>query len=157
MSRHIQPPTPLFTAQVDTPSVFLAGTIDGGDSKNWQGEAAYKLTEIGYSVYNPRRDDWDSSWTQEYTNPHFFQQVTWELNALEISTFILMNFLPKSKSPISLLELGLHAASKKMIVVCPKDFYRKGNVDIVVDRFMIPTFRTMSAGIEYLKDIFESM
>jgi hypothetical protein len=42
-----------------------------------------------------------------------------------------MYFDPNTKSPISLLELGLFAKSGKMIVCCPNGFWRKGNVDIV--------------------------
>jgi len=49
-----------------------------------------------------------------------------------------MYFDPNTKSPISLLELGLHANSGKMIVCCPKGFWRKGNVDIVCERYDVP-------------------
>jgi hypothetical protein len=48
-----------------------------------------------------------------------------------------MYFDPNTLSPISLLELGLHAKSGKLIVCCPEGFYRKGNVDIVCQNFGI--------------------
>jgi hypothetical protein len=51
-----------------------------------------------------------------------------------------MYFDPNTKSPISLLELGLFAQSKKLIVCCPRGFWRKGNVDITCDRYGIPFF-----------------
>ena len=57
---------------------------------------------------------------------------------------ILFLFLPDSDSPITLLELGLHANSGKCVVICPKEFYRSGNVEIICDRFNIPLYRDVS-------------
>jgi hypothetical protein len=51
-----------------------------------------------------------------------------------------MYFDPNTKSPISLLELGLFASSKKLIVCCPDGFWRKGNVRIVCELYNIPLF-----------------
>ena len=86
-------------------------------------------------ILNPRRDDWDSTWLQEIDNPKFREQVMWELDALEEADIIVMYFDPNTKSPISLLELGLFARSKKLIVYCPDGFWRKGNVDIVCRKY----------------------
>jgi hypothetical protein len=36
------------------------------------------------------------------------------------------------------LEFGLFARTGKMMVCCPEGFWRKGNVDIVCERFNIP-------------------
>ena len=58
-------------------------------------------------------------------------QVEWELEGLELCDIIIMYFDSNTKSPISLLELGLFAHKKKMIVFCPNGFWRKGNVDVV--------------------------
>jgi hypothetical protein len=54
-----------------------------------------------------------------------------------------MYFDPNTKSPISLLELGLFAKSGKMIVCCPNGFWRKGNVDIVAQRHGIQCVNTL--------------
>lgn len=51
-----------------------------------------------------------------------------------------MYFSPNTKSPISLLELGLFARSGKVRVVCPEGFWRKGNVDIVCQYYNIPLY-----------------
>ena len=40
-------------------------------------------------------------------------------------------------SPISLLELGLFAREHKMIICCPDGFWRRGNVDIIAQRYYI--------------------
>jgi len=62
---------------------------------------------------------------------------------LEMADTILLYFDPKTKSPISLLELGLFAKSGKMMVCCPEGFWRKGNVDIVCERYRIPQFESL--------------
>ena len=120
-------------------SVFLAGTIDMGNSVDWQAEMEGTLKHYDVDVFNPRRDDWDSSWKQEKTNEQFNHQVTWELSCLEKADLIILYFGPDSKSPISLLELGIFK-DKNVICYCPSEFYRSGNVDIVCDRYGIRMF-----------------
>ena len=46
---------------------------------------------------------------QEADEPEFRRQVEWELGALESADVIVMYFAPGTQSPISLLEMGLHA------------------------------------------------
>jgi len=118
-------------------TIFLAGSIEMGNAENWQERIIKSLNDENVVFFNPRRDDWDSSWEQKITNPEFKKQVTWELKALENADIIVMYFDPNTKSPISLLELGLHAKSKKLIVFCPDGFWRKGNVDIVCEKYNI--------------------
>ena len=116
-------------------SVFLAGSIEMGKADNWQARVIKSLQGQEILVLNPRRDDWDSSWNQSIADPQFREQVEWELRAMEDATHILMYFDPSTKSPISLLELGLHAKSGKLIVCCPDGFWRKGYVEIVCRRY----------------------
>lgn len=132
------------------PYLFLGGSIEMGTADDWQ-EITGKDLEPLYNILNPRRKDWDSSWSQEFTNPNFYQQVNWELNALNKSDKILIHFDSKTKSPISLLELGLYASSEKLIVSCEDGFWRKGNIEIVCNKFNIPIFTHLSLAIEYLK------
>ena len=124
-------------------SIFLAGSIEMGIAEDWQKDLGDWLLSKNYNVFNPRRKDWDSSWIQTYENPNFSQQVKWELNALEKADTIIMYLDPSTKSPISLLELGLHANSKKLLVVCPDGFYRKGNVEVVCSIYDIPLFNSI--------------
>ena len=105
---------------------------------------------------NPRRKDWDSSWKQTIEDFQFFQQVNWELDALDRADLIVMYFAPESASPISLLELGLHAASKKMIVCCPDVFYRSGNVEIVCLRHNIPVLKSLDSMISVVRNCLET-
>jgi hypothetical protein len=126
------------------PSVFLAGSIEMGKAEDWQTKVTNALSDLPVTIFNPRRDDWDSSWEQKKENAQFREQVEWELSALERATIIVMYFDPSTMSPISLLELGLHAEAtssafirSKLIVCCPEGFWRKGNVDIVCERYGI--------------------
>ena len=129
-------------------SIFLAGSIEMGNAIDWQSEITEKLSDLeNIEIYNPRRDDWDSSWKQEESNPQFNHQVNWELNHLDAVDIIFMNFCSGTQSPISLLELGHYASSGKMIVVCPRDFWRRGNVQIMCTRHGIPLFDSLDEGI----------
>lgn len=126
-------------------SVFLGGTIDNGSSYNWQNEVAEVLmNRFSFNVLNPRRIDWDTSWSQSINNVEFYRQVNWELNALKKADIILLNFLENSLSPITLLELGLMAESGKVRVVCPPSYWRKGNIEIVCEKYQIPLFKTIN-------------
>jgi hypothetical protein len=144
-------PNSKFQKQEHNCSVFLAGSIEMGAAEDWQKKIENNYININVTLYNPRRDDWDAGWTQEQSNPQFNQQVNWELNSLEKADVIFMYFSPETKSPISLLELGLYANSGKMIVCCPDGFWRKGNVDIVCSRYNIPVYNTLDAAIGRLR------
>ena len=145
-----KPPHNIAKRNRDRKSVFLAGSIEMGKAENWQDKVSDNITKCGFDVFNPRRDDWDSTWTQDFENPQFYQQVTWELNALENSDLIILYFDPNTKSPISLLEMGLFAKSKKLIVICPDGFWRKGNVEIVCQYYNIPFHDNLE---DYFKDL----
>lgn len=135
------------------PSVFLAGSIEMGAAENWQQQLISDLKGIDpLWIFNPRRDDWDSSWQQTKHNPQFREQVQWELSALEMANIIALYFDPNTRSPISLLELGLHAAAEKVICCCPRGFWRKGNVDIVCERHSIPVYEFYNGWAKHIKD-----
>lgn len=125
--------------------VFLGGSIDMGLAENWQADIEKELADRSIILLNPRRDDWNKEWKPVSTDVNFRAQVEWELAALEAADIIIMYLAPGSQSPISLLELGLYAKTKKLMVVCPDGFWRKGNVDIVAERYHIDTYPTLSA------------
>jgi hypothetical protein len=132
-------------------SVFLAGSIEMGIAEDWQTNLDNKLkTAANLCLLSPRRNDWDASWEQKMENPEFNAQVTWELDALEVADLIVFYFAPDTKSPISLLELGLFAQSKKVVVFCPAAFWRKGNVDIVCHRYGIEQVGSFEEMIEVI-------
>jgi len=125
-------------------TLFLAGSIEMGTAEEWQTKVELYLADRNVLIFNPRRQDWDSSWEQRIENDKFREQVEWELEALEEADKILIYFDPKTKSPISLLELGLHAQSGKVIVCCAEGFWKKGNVDIVCKRYKISQIKHLT-------------
>ena len=138
--------------------IFLAGTIDMGNSKNWQKTFIDKLkltieknaiNTTDFVIFNPRRLEWPND------EGELEQQANWELDRLEESDIIFMNILKDSKSPISLLELGLYAKSKKLVVKCPPEFYRYGNVKIVCDRYNIKLISNPSISISTILEGYE--
>lgn len=117
-------------------SVFLAGTIDNGDSLNWQNKTIIELMNLGINdieIYNPRREHWNPNPSKEEME----YQIKWEQEYLDKADFIAMVLLDDSKSPISLLELGLYAKSNKLIVFCTPDFYRWDNVRLTCEKYNI--------------------
>lgn len=143
MATVLKPPTPL-PPTLSQPSVFLAGSIEMGRAELWQDAVAAALRDELLIILNPRRDDWDASWEQSSANPQFVAQVTWELDAQERADLIAMYFAPETYAPITLLELGLFAASGKLLVCCPPGYWRKGNVDVVCARYGIPQLPTLT-------------
>lgn len=127
----------------DKIKIFLAGSIEMGIAEDWQKRVVDQFKEEDVIIFNPRRDNWNSSWVQSKDNLEFRLQVEWELNALEKSDYIILYLDPDTKSPISLIEMGLFAHSKKMFIVCPDGFWRKGNIDIVAERYHIPQFSNL--------------
>lgn len=140
-SKVIKPPKPL----PDNSAIFLAGsgTTTNSLAEDWQKTVETLLKNENVAIFNPRRDDWDSSWEQKIENEKFAEQVNWELNAMDRAEVIVMYLSPETQSPISLLELGLYAQSGKLLVCCPEGFWRKGNVDVVCAKYGIPTYNTI--------------
>lgn len=132
--------------------IFLSGAIDMGTAENWQEPTAKKLFDRGWSVFNPRRSDWDSSWKQDIRNWRFREQVEWELKAMERAYFILQYFPAGSKAPISLLEFGLHARENKLTVACAPGYWRRGNVEVTCNFYKIPMFNTLEEAVDFVVD-----
>ena len=132
-------------------NIFLAGSIEMGVAEKWQEKVIAALSDKPIRFLNPRREDWDSSWKQDIHNDNFVEQVIWELSSLELAQIVIMYFDPNTKSPISLLELGLHAKEQKLVVLCPEGFWRKGNVDVVCEFYGINQVDTFDELIEFIR------
>lgn len=131
----------------------MAGSIEMGVAERWQDRVAADLSGSDILLLNPRRDEWKSEWRQSIDHPEFRQQVEWELNAIDDAGTVIFYFAPDTKSPITLLELGMQATAhpEKMIVCCPEGFWRKGNVDIVCRRYRIHQVDTIEDMVEAVR------
>lgn len=151
MTKVLKAPEPYI--QDDTLSIFLGGSIDMGAAENWQERLTKDLS--GYEdlvILNPRRDDWDSSWVQDPTpGTQFYEQVEWELECQEQADLNVYYFTADSKAPITLLELGLFAQDN-VLVCCPKEFYRYGNVKMVCDRYAVTMVETYDDLIKLIRE-----
>jgi len=143
MARIIKPPTP-FLSNDPLPSVFLAGSIDLGAAEDWQAQVEDLFSDLDVLILNPRRDEWDASWEQSIDNLQFREQVEWELAAMESSTVVAMYFAQASKDPVTLLELGLCARAGRLVVCCPAGYWRRGNVQVVCQRYGVPLVESLS-------------
>ena len=122
--------------KIGAKSVFLAGTIDNGNSLNWQDKTIIELINLGVKdleVYNPRREHWNPNPSKEDME----YQIKWEQDHLDKANIIAMVLLDDSKSPISLLEIGLYAKTGKLIVFCTPNFYRWDNVRLTCKKYHI--------------------
>lgn len=136
----------------DIARIFLAGSIDMGKAENWQERLERELTDYDVVICNPRRDDWDSTWVQSIDNPQFNEQVTWELENIENADLVIFYFDPSGPAPITLMELGLVAGMHiPAIVCCPDGYWRKGNVEMICDRYNI----SLCSNIDDLISLFE--
>lgn len=133
--------------------IFLGGSIEMGAACPWQDRVIDALSDRKGVILNPRRDDWDSSWEQDPTpGTKFHEQVTWELDGQERADILAFYFDPNTKSPITLLELGLGLGNiQPIIVYCPKTFWRYGNVKITCNRNGIPVYEDEALFIEALR------
>lgn len=138
MGKIYTPPTAIEEYDYINHMVFLAGSIEMDTAENWQTKIANKLKQIDrLTILNPRRAQWDSSWEQSINHPKFNEQVNWELDGIDSADTVLFYFDPNTKSPVTLMELGIvlgASEDKNVIVCCPDGFWRKGNVDILVSR-----------------------
>lgn len=136
----------------DKLKVFLAGTIDNGESDDWQSNLIWQMKNKHHSpdpdadesigdivVFNPRRNDWNSNAS---SISDVEEQIKWEQQHLDEADLIIMNFADNSKSPITLLELGLYGPEGKTIVFCTDKFYRFTNVKLTCDKYMIPLIQS---------------
>ncbi len=144
------PPEPIHIPDGNQ-AVFLAGSIEMGTATDWQNQVIEKIDRPGVTILNPRRTAWDASWEQRVTNPVFAQQVNWELEGLERADLIAMYFDPATKSPVTMLELGLHARSGKLVVCCSEGFWRKGNIDVVCQQYAIAQVADLNALIQAIQ------
>lgn len=136
------------------PTVFLAGSIEMGRAEPWQARVVEALSQTAPEVlcFNPRRAQWDASWTHDPHDGPFAEQVHWELDHLKAADLILFVFDPQTQSPVTLLELGLCLGQcpGKVVVVCPTTFWRHGNVVITCERAQVPVFEHVSEGLDQL-------
>lgn len=134
-------------------SIFLAGSNEMGAATEWRDNLVSELKEYDVTIFNPRQDNWDPDIKQTIIDSRFNKHVNWELDALDKASLIVFYFDPNTKSPVTLLELGLFANKGNVIVCCPDMFWQKGIAEIVCKRHSIKfehTFENLVSQIKLL-------
>ncbi|EOA90939.1 uncharacterized protein SETTUDRAFT_158426 [Exserohilum turcica Et28A] len=134
---------PPFKPDIDRPSVILYGAMSG-QNKNWQGDLINSLSDLSVAILDPRRDEWDNTWVEDISFQPFREQVEWEMDYARVADVIAFYFAGEAEvlQPITLLELGLYAGTGKAVVCCPKGFWKRGNVQLVCERYGIEICET---------------
>lgn len=134
--------TPLVKIKKDnTPILFLAGSITGED--NWRTIIINELTNYNVKIINPH--------TEDHENNNIKQQTLWELDAMETADIIAMYFASGSISAISLFEFGLFVNTKKLIVCCENDFWKKDYINIICEKYGIKNYKNIQKFISNIK------
>lgn len=136
-------------------TIFLAGSIENGAAKNWQQWMIDSLRlhprERELVVFNPRRSEWIADPSREVLD----EQINWELDNISEVDIVFFYFQGGTKSPISLLELGLMlSGGARCVVVCEPDFWRARNVQVTCNRHGVTSHKTLTAGLEALHRTF---
>ena len=126
------PETGVSTSDTWEYSVFLAGTIEMGNSIDWQATAIRRLRDLNVNIYNPRR-------VVAPDEALITEQINWELDSIAKSEFIFMHLAADTISPISLYELGLLQGnkrfgqpSKSIVIACDPRYTRTANVKVTL-------------------------
>lgn len=130
-----------------------------GNAKEWQKTVIENYEHFDpISFFNPRRNDWDSSWTQELSNVQFTEQVNWELDMIEHADVVFIYFPASSQAPISLLEFGWVMARNpgKVIAVVEPGYWRRGNLEVMCNRERIALHDDLCEGLLALDDVLKS-
>ena len=140
-------------------TVFLAGSINNGASRDWQSEVVGLLHDFtdDIIIYNPRRASWNSD-----PDPEFLSlQIKWELEHIVRADFVFFYFDEAGLSPVSMLELGLcvnsHAmrlpnSGGRLIVVAHPKAPRRTNLQVTIaGGFGIPVFSDLKLSVFTLR------
>lgn len=151
----LKPPQSPTEEDLERYKVFLAGSISNGQASLWQPRIVDSLKDYDITVFNPRRDNWDSSWEQTIRNPQFKEQVLWEMWGVNNSDFVLYYIEPDSLSPITLFELGLRVQQnileQNIAIYCPRGFWRRGNIEVISNYYRVPLFEEEDEFIKHVQ------
>jgi hypothetical protein len=143
--------------------LFLGGSIEQGKAADWQADVVEYIDHNSYdqtvTIFNPRRKNWDPSLPNTIESETFACQVNFELDSIILADAVLIHFEEDTLSPISLLEFGFlaggnyHGDLNKTVVSCGKKFWRRGNLEVMCDRFKIPLFESLSDALIELRHV----
>lgn len=115
--------------------IFLGGSLSVSEMINsWRDEVASGLSDYDVTILNPERDDLED-WVDDESNPEFLTHVNWVMSALVHADTVLMYFDPSTESPVSMMEFGMLAKNRNLMVCCPDSFHKSSIVKIVCNEY----------------------
>ena len=129
--------------------LYITGSISLDKSENWimvfiEGLKKYFLKDKNLFIFHPIRKDWNPEWGENEYDSEFRKQFVWELEAQGLADIVVMHFEHDALAPITLMEFGLNVGKdSRLIVHCPKGFWKKGNIDIICIRNEIKQAETL--------------
>lgn len=87
----------------------------------------------------------------------FNGQVNWEVDGIDEADVVFIFIDPATKSIVTFgefyyilgqLKAGVH---RDVIIVCPHGYWRRGNIEVMCNRFGLKLHETLEEGIEVLK------
>lgn len=142
-----------FFESLSSGSLFLAGSIEMGKAVEWQRAVIARYADVeGLTIFNPRRADWDATWSQSPDHPRLIEQIDWELDRLDEADLVFFYLQRGTLSPISMMELGREVASgpTRVVVVCEPGFWREANVHRLCLHEDIEVHSSLEAGLQRL-------
>lgn len=116
-------------------AIFLAGTTSPTGEPDWRLTLTDALSNFPITIYNPKRNDWDATWKEDFSDDRWAEQVQWELEMQDKADIVVVFLHGVSPAPISLLELGLCVKSGRAIVCALEGYTKRGNVEAVCRRY----------------------
>lgn len=107
--KYIQCPTEANPQSLE-PTLFLAGGISS--CPDWQSELISKLEHSNWTIFNPRRTDFDAGDSSLAES-----QIDWEFRHLRLANAIAFWFPPQTLCPITLYELGAWSMTNKPLFI----------------------------------------
>ena len=76
---------------------------------------------------------------------------------ISLADLVAVYLHPGTESPVSMLELGLCAKQmgEKMVIVCPEGYVRRGNIQVVCDRFGIRMVGSLEEMVGWVRGTFD--
>lgn len=108
------------------PRVFLAGTSEPVGEPGWRDQLVVELERAGLVVVSPRPVggcDYGAETDTELSN-----RKDWERRLMDAADYVLFHFVPGRESSVSLMELGLYASVRKLVVSCPVQYAKSSSV-----------------------------
>lgn len=126
--------------------IFLSGSTENSDKDSWQDKLLKELEDLNVTMLNPYRADYNSLSDSELT-----KQIEWELDGLERADIVAIYFDSSTKAAITLLELGLSAKNKTVVIFCEGKFWKHKEVTVVAKKYKLSVFDNYDNFVKKIK------